>query len=183
METTFAASVRLWFFAGNPDTSVHNEFNIFADVGDRFYNTSTNIIFICTQGGESQVWQQVAYQSAKSQSTASRTLNSGFQVSTSRDALVNYSVDIQATISLTTGQSGTVFLEIATNSGFTTGLQELARFVNGNTGTLALGLSLTQNVTGTLSGYVPSGYYARLRTSNTTGVPTYNYRSGQEVLL
>lgn len=120
---------------------------------------------------------------ARSQSPASRSLNSGFQISTTRDSLVNYSVDVSATLSLVTGQVGTVFLEIASDSGFTTNLQELGRFVNGNSGTLTIGLNLTQNVTGTLSGFVPSGYYARLRTANTTGTPTFTYRSGQEVLL
>lgn len=119
----------------------------------------------------------------RSQSSASRSLNSVFQPNSTRDTLVNYSVDIACTLTLTTGQSGTVFLEIASNSGFTSNVQELARFVNGNTGTLAIGLSLTQNVTGTLSGYVPAGYYVRLRTANNTGTPTFTYRSGQEVLL
>lgn len=120
---------------------------------------------------------------ARSQSSASRSLNTIFQINATRDCIVNYSVDISCTLSLTTGQSGTVFLEIASNSGFTTNVQELARFVNGNTGTLTIGLALTQNVTGTLSGYVPTGYYVRLRTVNNTGTPTITYRSGQEVLL
>lgn len=120
---------------------------------------------------------------ARTQSSASRSLNSGFQVSTTRDSLVNYSVDISCTLSLTGGQTGTLFLEIASDSGFTTNLQELGRFVNGNTGTLTVGLNITQNVTGTLSGYIPKNYYCRLRSVNTTGTPTFTYRSGQEVLL
>lgn len=120
---------------------------------------------------------------ARSQSSASRSLNSAFQISSTRDCFANYSVDIATSLTLTTGQAGTVYLEIASDSGFTTNLQELARFVNGNTGTLTIGLSLAQNVTGTLSGYIPSGYYARLRTQNNTSTPTFTYRSGQEVLL
>lgn len=120
---------------------------------------------------------------SRSQSSASRSLNSAFQISTTKDSLVNYSVDIACTLSLTGGQTGTAFLEIATNSAFTTGVQELCRFVNGNTGTLTVGLNITQNITGGLNGYVPSGYYVRIRTANTTGTPTFNYRSGQEVLL
>lgn len=117
------------------------------------------------------------------QSSASRSLNSAFQISSTRDSLVNYSIDIACTLSLTTGQTGTVFLEIASDSGFTTNVQELGRSVNGNTGTLTLGLNLTQNATSTLSGYVPAGYYCRIRTANTVGTPTFNYRSGQEILL
>jgi hypothetical protein len=119
----------------------------------------------------------------RNQSSASRSLNTGFQLSTTRDALINYSVDISCTISLVTGQTGTVFLEIASDSGFTTNLQELGRSVNGNTGTLTIGLNLTQNATGTLSGFVPAAYYCRLRTANTVGAPVFTYRSGQEILL
>lgn len=117
------------------------------------------------------------------QSSASRSLNSPFQINTSRGALVNYSVDVSCTISLTSGQSGTVFLEIASDSGFTTNVQELCRFLNANSGTLTIGLNLVQAVTGTLSGFVPSSYYCRIRTANTVSTPTFTYRSGQEILL
>lgn len=122
-------------------------------------------------------------QYARVQSSASRSLNSGFQISTLRDCMVHYSVDIAATMSLIAGQTGTIFLEIASNSGFSTNLQELGRFVNGNSGTLTIGLNLTQTVSGNLSGFVPAGYYCRIRTDNTSGTPTFTYRSGQEVLL
>lgn len=115
------------------------------------------------------------------QSSASRPLNSVFQISATKDCLVSYSVDISSSITLATGQSGTVFLEIASDSGFTSNVQELGRFVNGISGTLAVGLNLVQDVTGTLSGYVPAGYYCRMRTANNTGTPTFNYRSGQEI--
>lgn len=119
----------------------------------------------------------------RSQSTSSRSLNSIYQVSTTRDSLLSYSIDISCTLSLIGGQTGTVFLEMATNSGFTTGVQELGRFVNGNTGTLTIGLNISQNCTGNLNGYVPAGNYVRIRTENTVGTPTFNYRSGQETLL
>lgn len=119
----------------------------------------------------------------RAQSTASRSLNSGYQISTERDSFVSYSVDVSCTLSLVTGQSGTVYLEIADNSGFSVNLQEVARFVNANSGTLTLGLNLTQAVTGTLSGFVPAGKYVRLRTANNVGTPMFNYRSGQEVLV
>lgn len=120
---------------------------------------------------------------SRSQVSVSRTLNSGFQISTTRDSLVSYSVDIATVLSLTTGQSGTVFLEMATDSLFTVNLQEVARFVNGNTGTLTIGLNLSQNVTGNIGGFIPSSYFCRLRTANNTGTPTFTYRSGQEVLM
>lgn len=112
-----------------------------------------------------------------------RSLNSAYQISASRNALVSYSVDIAATLSLTTGQTGTVYLEYADDSGFTTNVKEVCRNVNGNSGTLAIGLGLTQNGTATLSGMIPAGKYVRLRTQNNTGTPTFTYRSSQEVLV
>jgi hypothetical protein len=110
-----------------------------------------------------------------------RSLNTIFQPSASRDTLVNYSVDVSTSATLAGGQTGTVFLEISPSSTFASGVQEVARFVNGNSVSLAIAITVTQNVTGTLSGYVPSGFYVRLRTANTTGTPTFAYRSGQEV--
>lgn len=120
---------------------------------------------------------------AISQSSAARTLNTGFQVSLTRWSTVRYSVDVGATLSLSGGQTGTVFLEIASNAGFTTNLQEIGRFNNGNTGTLTIGLSIVQTVTANLSGSVPPAYFCRLRTANTVGTPTFSYLSGQETLL
>lgn len=121
--------------------------------------------------------------SPKTQSTASRTLNSGFQISSSQSAMVTYSVDVACTLSLTTGQSGTVYLDMAQDSGFTTGLQTISQFTNANTGTLTIGLNLTQTMTGVLSGFVPAGYYCRLRTVNNTSTPTFTYKIGQETLM
>lgn len=274
METVFIGfSIIVWTYAGDPDDDVHSAGGFYADIGQVFWNTSSQKLFLCnaSSGPNTQTWipymggvpAQIqsdwtqassgaldfikhkpslatvattgAYSDltgkpslatvatsgsytdlsskptipaaqiqsdwtqastgaldyiknkpvaalARSQSNASRTLNSGFQISTTRDCFANYSVDIATSLTLTTGQAGTVYLEIASDSGFTTNLQELARFVNGNTGTLTIGLALSQNVTGTLSGYVPAGYYARLRTQNNTSTPTFTYRSGQEVL-
>lgn len=115
------------------------------------------------------------------QSSVSRALNSVFVPSTTKNALVSYSVDIAATLSLTTGQSGTVFLEISADG--STNWVELNRFTNGNSGSLTIGLNLTQTNTGTVSGSVPLGYSVRLRTANGTGTPTFTYRSGQETTL
>ncbi len=120
---------------------------------------------------------------ARVQAATTRTLGTGFQVDATRDSMVSYSVDIACALSLSGGQTGTVFLEIASDSGFTTNLQEVGRSVNGNAGTLTLGLNTTQTSTVTLTGFVPGGYYCRLRSVNTTGTPTFTYRSGQEIKL
>lgn len=120
---------------------------------------------------------------ARSFAFPSRTLNSAFQISTTRDASVSYAVDIGATLTLTGGQTGTVILEIADDSGFTTNVQTVNSTANGNTGTLTIGLSLTQTSTATLAGIIPANKFVRLRTVNTTGSPSFTYRTGQEVLL
>lgn len=116
-------------------------------------------------------------------SSPSRSLNTAFQPSTTRNAIVNYSVDIATSVSLSGGAVGTVFLEYADDSGFTTNVVEVCRFVNGNTGTLVIGLTLNQTGTANVGGMIPLNKYVRVRTANTTGTPTFTYRSGQEVLL
>lgn len=120
---------------------------------------------------------------APSQSSATIAFNTGSQISTTRGAIVSYSVSIANALSLAGGAVGYVALEIATNSSFTTGLQEVARVGNGNTGTLVIGLALNDAVTLCLSGFVPANYYRRLKTVNTTGTPTYTYICGQETLI
>lgn len=112
-----------------------------------------------------------------------RTLDACYQISSTRDVYVNYSVDISASLSLTNGQRGTVYLRTYTNSTYTTGTQEISRFSNGQTGTLTVGLALVQNVTGQISGQVPAGLWVKLATENNTGTPTFTYQSGQEVQL
>lgn len=112
-----------------------------------------------------------------------RALNTCFQPSASRDVMVAYAVDISATLSLAGGQVGTVYLRLYTNSSCTTGTQEVTRFVNGNTGSLTIGLNTTQNTTATLTGIIPAGSWAQLVTENTTGTPTFTARPGQEVAL
>lgn len=120
---------------------------------------------------------------ARSQASVNQTLNVAFRVSASRDSLVNYSVDTSCTLSLTGGQTATCFLEICADNAFSSGVQELCRSVNANSGALTIGLNLVQTQTARLTGYVPAGYYARIRTANTVGSPTFSYKVGQEVLL
>ena len=119
----------------------------------------------------------------RSQSSATRSFNSPFQVSTTRDASVFYSASILNALSLAGGSVGAIILEIATNSGFSSGVQELGRISNSNTGTLVIGLALNDSVATQLSGYVPAGYWVKLRTATSSGTPTYTYLSGQEVWL
>lgn len=120
---------------------------------------------------------------SRSQSSATRSLNSAFQVSSTRDSMVCYSVQIQVTASIAGGQNGDVILEMASNSAFTTNVQTLAASGLGQTYTLAVALQGVQPQTQPVFGFVPAGYYVRLRTVNNTGTPTFTYRYGQETLL
>ncbi len=190
--TVIGVSVRVWTAAADPDNNVQTSGGLFPDIGEFFLNTTTGGLFLCTLGTSgAQTWQPGTNQAlilaivaaSRTQSAATRSLNSIFQISATKGAFVNYSVDVSTSLTLTTGQSGTVIFEIASNSGFTANVQEVSRFTNANTGALAIGLSLTQTVTGNLGGYVPPGYYARLRTINNTGTPTFTYQSGQELLM
>jgi hypothetical protein len=118
----------------------------------------------------------------RSQAAATRALNAAFQVSATRDAEVRYTVQITVTASIAGGQNGEVVLEIASDSGFTTNVQTLGIAGLGQTYTLAIALQGVQPQTQQVVGYVPAGYYARLRTVNVTGTPAFAYRAGQEVL-
>lgn len=121
--------------------------------------------------------------SVRSFNYTTRSLNTCYQLSSTKDVLVTYSVDVATVSSLLSGQVGTVYLRTYSNSGCSTGTQELMRFVNGNTQTIGLSVTMTQNVTATLSGVIPAGTWMQLVTENTTGVPSFTARPGQEVTL
>lgn len=140
--------------------------------GNASYNSSTGAINVpgCTPGSSSQ-------------SSSSRSLNTAFQVNTTRGAFVFYSVQITVTATIAGGQNGDVVLEIASDSAFTTNVQTLSISGVGQTYSLAVALQGVQPQTSVVSGYVPPGYYTRLRTVNNTGTPGFSYRAGQEVLM
>ncbi|QJP10446.1 hypothetical protein [Pseudomonas multiresinivorans] len=118
-----------------------------------------------------------------SQSGVSRSLNTAFQVSATRWALVSYSVQLTVTASIAGGQNGDVFLEIASDIGFTANVQQIAVAGLGQTYTLAVAIQGVQPQSGCVMGTVPPGYYVRLRTVSNTGSPSFSYRLGQETLL
>ncbi len=100
-----------------------------------------------------------------------RSLNSSFIVNSDKRSFVSYTIGITANLTLTSGQTGTVFLEVSPNGA---DWDEIGRISNGNTGTLAVGLNISQAVTSQLSGYVPAGYYVRLRTSGNASIVYIN---------
>lgn len=128
---------------------------------------------------------------ASTQAPATRSIVTGtgavgFQPSATRDVFGNYNVTIASAVQIgvATNVQGTMVLEIApTNSATAGDWVEVARFTNGQNIGLALALASTQTLAGQLSGMIPAGYYAKIRSINNSGTPTYTYNSGQEVLL
>lgn len=105
-----------------------------------------------------------------------RAFNSAFQPSSIRNSEVQYSISISASMSISGGQSGTVYLETSPNNSIWT-LQ--AQISTANSGALAVGLNLTNTETKTIRAFVPAGYWVRLRTA---GTGTITYITSQEVL-
>lgn len=118
----------------------------------------------------------------RSQSAATRSLNTVFQISSTRDAVVQYAVQTTITASIAGGQDGDVFLDIASDSGFTANVQSLDVAPCSQTYTLAVALQGVQKCAAQVRGFVPAGYYARIRTVSNTGTPAFAYRLSQEVL-
>lgn len=142
--------------------------------------------FVYNDGSNSISLRTRSFTNNASRSTTTGTGATGFQVSSSRDALVNYSVTISTAVQIgvATNVDGYAVLEIApTNSATAGDWIEIARTAQAQNIGLALALSSTQKGGGNLTGVVPAGYYAKIRTVNTAGTPTYTYNSGQEVLL
>lgn len=125
---------------------------------------------------------RVSAGTTRSQASATRSLNTVFQVSATRDAQVQYAVQTTITASIAGGQDGDVFLDIASDSGFTANVQSLDVAPCSQTYTLAIALQGVQKCAAQVRGYVPAGYYARIRTVNNTGTPAFSYRLGQETL-
>lgn len=115
--------------------------------------------------------------------TPSLAVNTARQASTTRAANVSVSVDITTTVSLSGGTTGKVSFQYADNNIFTTNLVTIGEFTSSNTGTLVLGLALSQIGTACLSGIVPAGKYYRMLTTNVTGTATYGTPIVQEVLI
>lgn len=101
----------------------------------------------------------------------------GFQLSATKDAFVFYSVRATPALSLTSGQNSLVKLQISANG--TSGWQDVTNQEGGISGTLVVGLGITNANGGMIGGFVPKGWYARLLG---TGVAA-TFQSGQEILI
>lgn len=118
-----------------------------------------------------------------SRSIVTGTGATGFQVSSTRDSEVRYSTTIVTTSNIAGSQNGTVVLEIApTNSATSTVWSEIGRCTNGTSYTLAIAIQGVSTQACQITGYVPAGYFAKIRSINNAGTPSFSFNSGQEVL-
>lgn len=119
----------------------------------------------------------------RSFSSPSRALNTCFQVSSTRDALVSYAVDITTTVTLGGTPEGAVFLRTYTNSGCSAGQVGVISGSNGQPTTLTV--SVGQAIKGSVNvmGMVPAGTWTRIETSNVSGTPAFAIRAEQQEAL
>lgn len=108
-----------------------------------------------------------------------RTLNSNFTISNTKQAIVSYSVTCSVTNPLLVGTSTAMsYLEYSINSGTTW----LLPAQNGNSSGVGLTVTvqLTNGQTGVLSGVIPANALVRLRTA-ITGTASVTYVTGTEI--
>lgn len=108
-----------------------------------------------------------------------RNFNQAYQISSIVQSRITISAKVSCVLSLTTGQSGVIALEISANG--TTGWIYCGEIDGSNVGTLTIGLNTTQLTGGQLIANLPTGYYWHLVTTNVTGTPTYTFNGGNEV--
>lgn len=110
---------------------------------------------------------------ARTMSITTRALNTGIQLSTTNDLNVNYSVNISVTSTLIGTNTGTVFLETSPNNSTWTTVSQ--------SGMSLAGVASTVANTQTIGGFVPLGYYIRIRTISTgANTAVFTYQIGQE---
>lgn len=125
----------------------------------------------------------LSFNNAPSRSIVTGTGATGFQVSSTRNANVQYSPTMVTTASISGNASDVIVFEIApTNSATAGDWVEIGRLTNAQALSLAITLQSVQTTSGILGGIIPTGYYAKMR-AITSGTVTNSYSSGQEVLL
>jgi hypothetical protein len=108
-------------------------------------------------------------------SGVTRSLNSAVQISTTRNAIVSYTVLITSAATLVAGSTGQAIIETSPNNSTWTSMQ------TGQFG-IASGLLITSTNTVTVTAFVPRGYWMRVRSNNVIGTPSYGSAIGIEVL-
>lgn len=137
--------------------------------GNSTYDNSTGILNIPNYSGTNRSFNN----------NVSRTLNSNYTISTTRDSNVNYSISLSVTNPLLAGSSvASAFLEYSTDGG--TNWITVSQVVNSSSVALAVTIALTQPNTFILSGNIPANALVRIRTT-TSGSASATYSRGQEM--
>lgn len=110
----------------------------------------------------------------------SRTLGSAFQPSATRPTLVSFSVRVVSALTLAGGAAGRI--ELRSDSAATPTTVR-GRVAGGATGTVVVGISLTDTSEGTLTYLVPAGHFVVLQGVNETATPTYSITAQYETVL
>lgn len=165
--------IRVYFFWANSALVADGE-NVIAPIGG-----TTNERFV--KYGTIPVTPALLNPTPSSISNGTRNFNTAYQVSATRPVEIKVSAQISASLSLTGGQGGEVYLEYSANG--STGWTHAGMISGSNTGALTVGLSTVQVTGGMLSVWLPAGYYWRLRTNNTTGTPTYTFTGGTQTVF
>lgn len=110
------------------------------------------------------------------------TSSQGFQISASKWSVVCYSITIITTATIGGNSVGTVFLEYCPTNSTTPGdWTEIQRITNGQEVSLAIALQSKNTQASVLTGFIPPGYYVRLRRDN--GATSYTFNAGQELKM
>lgn len=104
----------------------------------------------------------------------------GTLLSSTRVTNVMYSVNVVTTASIGGASAGEVLLEVSPTNTSTSTWTVLNRIKNSQTISLAIALNSVQDLTFTMIGNVPAGYYVRVRSNNISGTPTYSFITGEE---
>jgi hypothetical protein len=105
-------------------------------------------------------------------------LNTTFQPNATKATFVLYSVRVAAALTISGGALGRVELRSDAGSPPTTVRSRLA---GGSTGTVVVGISLTDTVEGVLSYVVPAGDNVNLTTIAEVGVPVFTLVAVTEI--
>lgn len=108
-----------------------------------------------------------------------RALNTSFQISTTRDMSVSYTIPITAVAALLVGARGRVTLSYADDAAQTVNVKTVAVSEYG----IGSGLVVTGYGVLELSGIIPVGKYVRLTSANVQGTPSFGSVVSQEVAI
>lgn len=118
---------------------------------------------------------------APSRSLVTTTSSTGYQISSTRDAMVGYEGTFQTTSTIGGPSSVTVFLETADTNSTTPGdWTIIAQQVNSNTITLAIVLQQVDVDSWSFSRIIPAGKYVRIRYGSVTGTATATINAQQQ---